>query len=339
MKSLEYTSFTIRSFDYSDADYGATVALWNAAHPDNPSSVYFQRREDEWLTSEPGRVVYRALAVLDETTAEPGRCVGAGHFMHKPWSYHPQKFGIYITVHPAYLSAGVEQALYQHLWQAMQPHEPITLESLAYENDAHMLSFLERQGFRVVQRGASSNLNTADFDPQAYAGLLDRVAASGVRIRTLTEMLAEDPNYLRRLHALESELVTYVPYYDATVDPPLFETWLKGFSENPDLLPEANLVATDGDKLIGMTNLWASQATDRILYTGFTGVLPAYRRSGIATALKVRALTYAKGHPTSDGAPPAVRTGNEENNPMLQINLRLGFVEMPAELILVKGLA
>jgi GNAT superfamily N-acetyltransferase len=77
---------------------------------------------------------------------------------------------------------------------------------------------------------------------------------------------------------------------------------------------------------------------DRILYTGFTGVLPTYRRRGIATALKVRALTYARGLLTSTGEHPLVRTGNEENNPMLQINLCLGFVELPGEVILLKEL-
>jgi GNAT superfamily N-acetyltransferase len=151
-------------------------------------------------------------------------------------------------------------------------------------------------------------------------------------------MTAADTDYLRRLHALESELVAHVPYHDGQVDAPHFETWLKGFEENPDLLPEANLVAVDGEKLVGMTNLWASQATDRILYTGFTGVLPAYRRRGIATALKVRALTFAKGHLSSAGEAPLVRTGNEESNPMLQINLRLGFLHRPADLVYLKEL-
>ena len=67
--------------------------------------------------------------------------------------------------------------------------------------------------------------------------------------------------------------------------------------------PEAHLVALDGAAVVGMTQLWASQATDALLYTGFTGVAQS-------------------------------RTGNEESNPMLGINLRLGFVPRPAFLIL-----
>ncbi len=330
--------FTIRPFDYSDADYNATVALWNAAHPDHPSSAQFQKREDESLRSQPERVLYRALAVLEETTSEPGRCVGAGHFMHKPWSYHPHKLGIFITVHPAYQNAGVEEAIHAHLEKEMQPIQPASLETVAFENDLYKLQFLARHGFRVVQREQESELDTAHFDPGLYAGLLDRVAASGIRIRNLNEMAAEDAEHLRRRFALESELVTHVPYYDDQITPQPYDDWLKGFHDNPDLLPEANLVAVDGSRLVGLTDLWASQATDRILYTGFTGVLPAYRRRGIATVLKVRALTVAKQRLTARGLPPVVRTGNNENNPMLQINLRLGFQPRPATLVYFKEL-
>lgn len=57
-----------------------------------------------------------------------------------------------------------------------------------------------------------------------------------------------------------------------------------------------------------------------------TGVIRDYRKRGIATALKVRALTYAK-----ERGAPAVRTWNEVNNDgMLGINFRLGFVRQPA---------
>lgn len=332
--------FTIRPFDFSDQDYAATVALWNAAHPEHPSSVHYQKREDELFHSEPEWALYRALAVLDESTREPGRCVGSGHFMHRPWSYHLHKLALFIVVHPGFEAAGIADALYDHLWERSLPYEPITFESGAFENDTHAVHFLERHGFRAVQRGQDSELDTAGFDPQPYAGLLARVAADGIRIRGLREWLAAEPDFLERFYTLQGTLERDVPYYDDVITPPPYTEWVKAFQpDNPDLLPDMILFAQDGDTLVGMTELWAGQATDQLLYTGFTGVMRSHRRRAIATALKVRALSLARQRLTSTGIPPRVRTGNEENNPMLQINLRLGFVELPAWVIYVKELA
>jgi len=94
----------------------------------------------------------------------------------------------------------------------------------------------------------------------------------------------------------------------------------------------------DGDEYVGVSYLWGSQATDEILYTGFTGVRRSYRHRGIATALKVMAIRYAQSRKTNSGRPVVIRTNNEETNPMFQINLMLGFQELPAWLAYVKHL-
>lgn len=51
------------------------------------------------------------------------------------------------------------------------------------------------------------------------------------------------------------------------------------------------------------------------------------RRKGVATALKLKALLYAK-----ERGLKVVQTDNEENNPMFQINLAFGFQPSPARL-------
>jgi mycothiol synthase len=62
------------------------------------------------------------------------------------------------------------------------------------------------------------------------------------------------------------------------------------------------------------------------LRTGLTAVRRAYRRRGIALALKVRSLEFGKANGYS-----SVQTENESNNRgMLAINDELGFVKNPA---------
>ena len=76
-----------------------------------------------------------------------------------------------------------------------------------------------------------------------------------------------------------------------------------------------------------------TQKALRSLETGLTGVRREYRRRGIATALKVMALQFARENGYTE-----IVTDNEENNPMFQINLQLGFEPQPASLDYVRHL-
>jgi hypothetical protein len=66
------------------------------------------------------------------------------------------------------------------------------------------------------------------------------------------------------------------------------------------------------------------------LYNGLTAVKRTHRRRGIATALKVRSLDYAKAnYRQPDGSYPRVVTTNESNNPMYLLNAMLGYKPQP----------
>jgi mycothiol synthase len=68
--------------------------------------------------------------------------------------------------------------------------------------------------------------------------------------------------------------------------------------------------------------------------TGYTGVLRAYRGRGVATALKVAAVQWARARGMA-----YIYTGNDLTNaPMLAINSQLGFEPLPASAQLVKHL-
>ena len=64
-----------------------------------------------------------------------------------------------------------------------------------------------------------------------------------------------------------------------------------------------------------------------------TGVLRAYRRKGIATALKLRGIAFTQAHNI-----PLLITHNKNHNPMLQLNLKLGFVKHGAEIMFMRKL-
>ena len=94
--------------------------------------------------------------------------------------------------------------------------------------------------------------------------------------------------------------------------------------EHPAFLPDGWLIAVDGDTCVGSSSIWYNKADPQKPETNFTGVRRSYRRKGITTALKVAVIKYAQ----QQGATRLV-TGNEENNPMYQINIQLGFKPIP----------
>jgi len=98
--------------------------------------------------------------------------------------------------------------------------------------------------------------------------------------------------------------------------------------DDPALNEEAWFIAVDTHlaaaneigPYVGMSNLWLNDATYERVDTGLTGVIRSYRRRGIATAVKVCTIRFAQ-----DLGAQTIETGNEENNPIFDINLRLGF--------------
>ena len=106
-----------------------------------------------------------------------------------------------------------------------------------------------------------------------------------------------------------------------------FEQHAQSIFEDPGFLPQAWLVAYDGDTAVAMVNLFKSADTIEVLETDLTGVRRDYRRRGLATTLKNQVIEIAKGLGARQ-----IHTWNEENNPMYQLNLRLGFQPQPADI-------
>lgn len=195
------------------------------------------------------------------------------------------------------------------------------------------MRFVSDRGFVEELREQESRLDLSRFDPSLWAREVARAEAEGITVRSFAELAAADPEGApRKLHELHWQIAQDIPHMDQVTKVP-FETWAARF-ESPRFLPEGNIVALAGDRYIGASVLWANQAGPENLDTGMTGVLREYRNRGIATAMKVQALTYAK----ASGA-TTVRTSNEvNNNGMLGINFRLGFEKTPAWIFFGKAL-
>ncbi len=306
------------------ADYERAVRINAAIDPESHDSVegwqHWDRERDPALQFQ--RFVLEA----------GGEAVAYGSFGHMDWSFDPDRYFIWLGVHPAHQRKGYGSAFWAFLMGRLGQRGPQELVSFTRENRPRAVEFLQRRGFEVRMREAISRVNPQEFDVAPFADKIARVAQSGIVVTTLAELMQSDPQWKSKMYELERVAEKDVPSISEITksDPEVYERQTLGA---PNLLPEGWFVALDGDQYVGLSVLWRDLEDEQRLETGFTGVLRSHRRRGIATAMKARALTFAR-----ERGVTRLDTGNEENNPMLQINYQLGFRPLPAELVLQKQL-
>ena len=92
------------------------------------------------------------------------------------------------------------------------------------------------------------------------------------------------------------------------------------------------IIAILNKKYIGSTNLYLyPKAEPNKAWTGGLGILKEFRRKGIATAIKIKAIEALLKKGITE-----IRTDNEEHNPMYKINVELGFKPVPFSLEYMK---
>ncbi|MCX6048477.1 MAG: GNAT family N-acetyltransferase [Chloroflexi bacterium] len=319
--------FHIRPFNYTDQDYTAMVAVQAAIWPDRPDTVATCQHRDAVRDK---NYFFQRFVVELET-----KIVAVGASSETAWLYRPGKYFIVADVHPAYERQGIGSALYDHLCQALNQNAlpPTMLVSSTREDKPQALRFLEKRNFAPVMRSPVSRLGVATFDLSKFAGLLDKVAASGLQIYSMAELAKVDANWQRQLYELDWECTQDEPLPDAPTRPP-FEEYVNGIFEHPDFLPGASFAVLDNGQYVAMTTCHQNAAEPTMISTGFTGVLRTHRRRGLATAIKLLTIDYAQKNDFK-----TIETGNEENNPMYGINLALGFQPKPAWLDFQKFIA
>jgi GNAT superfamily N-acetyltransferase len=315
----------VRPFDLkSVADYRAVVAIDNLIDPAHADTVENWQHWDNHRN--PDHLMRRYIAERE------GEAVAFGHFMHQSWSFREDRYLIWVGVHPEHERKGYGSALWDYLMAQLARRHPGELVSYTRENRTRAVQFLTKRGFEVKLRTPVSVVNPQGFDVMPFAEKIARVEQSGIQIRTLAELREGDPAWLSKAYELEWDCLQDVPSVDGFTKQP-FDAWQKRLLDSPNFMPEAWFIALDGEKYVGLSALWRNPTNTEKLHTGLTGVLRSHRRRGIATAVKARALAFARDHGVTE-----VDTNNEENNPMLQLNLQLGFRSLPADLTMHKKL-
>lgn len=312
---------------FAPGDYEGYLVLANRCYPDYPGTVEETRYRDEiWDHS-----TYFMRRVVVE---EAGRIVGSGDLNHAQWEFQPDKYHVHLRVDPAARRRGLGTALYQDLLAAARERKAIQLVVGVKESMADGLEFAVHRGFSETKRDWESRLDVTAFDAAAFAEAPKRVAAQGVTMTTLADELARDPEAIRAVYELDCDCARDVPLTDGFT-PVAFELWRKEVLESPAATPDAYYIAVSPEgRYLGVSNLWRSLEDPSFIWQGLTGVRREARGRGIAMALKLRTVEYARAHGIRE-----IKTWNDQRNrPMLRINEAMGFVKQPAWIEMRKDL-
>lgn len=263
----------------------------------------------------------------------PGRIVGYSNFHHMRGQFDPARFRMTVAVDPAWQRRGVGGSLLLQMLRAAAGHGGRLLESFARESMPGVVAFLEHRGFGETMRTWEYRLDVAGFDQTPFLPYLDRVREAGVVITTLEDECRRNPEALRQLYAMHNAVVADIPAPIPSTPLP-FEEFLHRAVESPRALPDAYFLARIGESYVGEADL-RRPPTGAHLHHDVTGVLPAYRGRGIAMALKIATIMYARSRGFAE-----ILTWNEAQNAgMIAINERLGFVRHPAWITFERGIA
>ena len=311
------TSIKLAVRPFTADDYADITRLHNANFPEFSMNDEEFQHEDSQRT-EPCRLA-RWVAECD------GRIVGFAHYEQNPQVYHPRKFQLNITVDPDFYGRGIGRRLYDLVLSEVTQFDPIAVDEWTRADMAFRIGFLERRGFVEDMRMWISALDLTQFDPSQFAHEVAAVEAQGIQLRSWVDLGFDDAGVRRRIYETWLSVREDVPLppNDKRTETSFDQWWER--VERPDFLPAGYFIAVAGDHYVGTSNLWHSPAAGE-LRSGTTGMRREWRRRGIALALKVRSLAFAK----NQGYLRVVTENETNNRGMIAINDRLGFVKQPA---------
>lgn len=305
----------------TESDHPRVVEIINSQSPDPTTVEEFARQASLRPPADP---VLRLVGVLgDGTVAAYGLATGGTGF--KPGHFH-----VNVRVWKDYQGRGYGTALLTRLESWLREQGASVLRAQAQERHPEALAWAERRGYRKLHHLFRSSLPLAGLDPAPFRESLEQARAAGFRFTSLAAEGTTEENY-RKMYEIFNEVGPDIPGQEEEPDLP-YELFKQYVIETPRFHPEQMVIAVDGADWAAFTYLIRQQ--DGSLYHQFTGVRRPWRGRGLATAVKVAALLWAR----EQGVPRLATHNDSANARMLAVNRKLGYVPEPGLFILRKEL-
>ena len=307
------TSLELKKFQ--PTEYERYAQIRNSVFPDHPLSAQELKSFDDNLDKT--KYYLQRYSCFNRDT---GDIIGLADIAHMAWMFNPQRYLGRIYVDRDQQNKGVGQYLYENLIVFLADLNASEAWAFGKEDMPLSLSFLAKRGFRERFRTWESWLNQAIVNLSEYSHYSEKASKAGVEISTLARELRDDPECYAKLYTLNQDLMADVPFPEPYTPLP-YEQWLAFDMKDPGLLPEAYAIAKHGTQYIGLSTVRHLDKEPRGLYQALTGVRREYRGKGVALAMKLKVIEYAR----TNGY-EKIKTENATTNaPMFGINMKLGF--------------
>jgi GNAT superfamily N-acetyltransferase len=259
---------------------------------------------------------HHAWLLASEGDRDIGAAVGIGGW-HEP----PGVARGNVRVIEAERGRGVGSALLERLgaWASALGYRELL--GGVREIDEESVHWTERRGFVEVGRQSLLVLDLSTVEEP------DVAAPPGIEIVTW----ADRPELVRGMYEVVREAYPDIPGEEDEALP-TFEHWrsadMSGFGDRP----EATWIALEGGEVVAYAKLSLSQSRPEVAFHDITGVRRAWRRRGIAGALKRAEIAWAK----RNGYARMETMNEERNEPIRRLNERHGYKPEPGE-VFVRG--
>jgi ribosomal protein S18 acetylase RimI-like enzyme len=312
---LAQSTLSVEVRGFEDSDYPRLAEIYEAIFPERSRTVEEWRFYDDSLDKT--KYYFKRYACINTAT---GEALGFGEMWNPPWMFHPKKFWFDGWVDPKHQSRGIGSALYSRLMEDFQERISSTAWMGIRENMVTSISFAQNRGFSEKMRGWESTIDPYLVNTSEFQGYLTKASQAGIEFSTLEQELRDDRECYAKLYELVQTAFRDVPIADTPTDTP-YDQWLAFEMNNPNLVPQAYMIAKHGNDYVGTSVVWRMKKEPRSLYQGLTGVRREHRGKGIAVALKLKVLDFARKNGFDN-----IRTFNASTNEgMLSINMKLGF--------------
>ena len=318
----------IQNFKATNQEFKEIVKIYNLISHDDIAD--YTETKDRWKIRDKTLKSDKLLLYYDN------KVIGYLAFVNGR-NENSQTFFFNILLNPKYSNFGYREKLYQKMLLKINNFRVTKIHSDVWEHKNYKShhNFLIKHGFKCVQINKESFCKIKEVNLDNYRPLIKKLEKDGIKLLDSKYELNKNSDHYKKLEKLSWKYAQDFPIPDGishTREP--FKQFLKEqiYFENNEYGIE--LVAVKNNKYIAATDISVNHKSQpNVGWTGSLGVLREYRRKGIATALKVKAIDLLIKKGITE-----IRTDNEENNPMYQINIKLGFKPAPSQLDYLKVL-
>jgi len=263
--------------------------------------------------------------------ASAGQILGFGSIEQ---SIYLPKYRLFIVTDPRWLKLGVGDLLLERLMSDLKEANAVTVSCREYASQTELLAFLKSRDFKEADRVLDVRLEVASADVSLFLHVVEKAKDRGITITSLAEERSRDPRCVEKLYELTTILHDDDPGRGPFALPAYNAREAKLWLEMPYVLPDAYFIARHGDLYVGVSDVTLFEALPGGLTQRFTGVRREYRRQGIATALKLHAIEYARLHEYK-----IIQSFNRPiQSAVLALNQKLGFQVLSTNVTLEKCL-